>query len=193
MARITDQKKIERLKVSTMKLVAENGYGGASAALITTDAKVASGYFYLHYKGKYELVNSLLSEIYQDVANKLNELISEGSSFDILIENVINYFCDMANNEPVKIKFFQVLSNDYRFKLEDDIRNSMFEMIEKIMNIGSNEGLLDTKLTREDIFLHLVINTIQHINQCFKYSTSKTFFSKKDRMHMLYLVNKTLK
>lgn len=58
MARITDVNRIKRLKDSTMKLVVENGFGGASAAMIAIDAKVASGYFYMHYKGKYEMVNS---------------------------------------------------------------------------------------------------------------------------------------
>ena len=53
MARITDQNKIQRLKQSTMKLVVEKGFGGASAALISNDAQVASGYFYMHYEGKF--------------------------------------------------------------------------------------------------------------------------------------------
>ena len=193
MARITDQKKLERLKASTMKLVAQKGYGGASAVLIAADAKVATGYFYLHYKGKYELVNSLLSDIYLDVANKLNELINEGSSFDVLIENLINYYFDMANKEPVRIKFFYVLSNDYQFRLDNEIRNSIFEFIGKIMKIGFNEGLLDKELSKEDMFLYLVINVIQHINQRFKHGSPNTKFTKEDRAHMLYLVNKIIK
>ena len=40
MARITDLKRIERLKQSTMKLVVEKGFGGASAILIAKDAAV---------------------------------------------------------------------------------------------------------------------------------------------------------
>ena len=56
MARIIDTEKIERLKEATMKLVVEHGYGGASAALIAKEAKVAAGYFYMHYSGKYEMV-----------------------------------------------------------------------------------------------------------------------------------------
>ena len=193
MARITDQKKLERLKVSTMKMVAQKGYGGASAVSIAADAKVATGYFYLHYKGKYELVNSLLSDIYIDVAAKLNELINEGSSFDVLIENLVNYFFDMANKEPVKVKFFYVMSNDYQFKLEAETWESIYEFIGKIMSIGYKEGLLDSKLTKENMFLYLVINIIQHINQRFKHGSSRTKFTQEDREHMLYLVNKIIK
>lgn len=193
MARITDQKKLERLKSSTMKLVSQKGYGGASAVLIAADAKVATGYFYLHYKGKYELVNSLLADIYKDVASKLDELISDGSTFDVLIENIVNYLFDLANKEPVKVKFFHVISNDYRFKIDDDIRNSIYDFVEKIMNIGLQEELLDEEITKEDMFVFLVINVIQYINQRFKHTSSSAKFTKLDRVHMLYLVNKIIK
>lgn len=193
MARITDTNKIERLKVSTMKLVAENGYGGASAALIAKDAEVAVGYFYLHYKGKYALVNSLLSGIYNEFATKLNELINEGSSFDALIENIIDFYIDLANTEPVKLKFFHVISNDYRFKLDPDIRDSIFSLINSIVKIGQKEDALDKNLTIDDLYMYLVINIIQHINQRFKHSDAFYTFKKSDKDHIVYLVNKILK
>lgn len=193
MARITDQKRLERLKVSTMKLVAQKGYGGASAVLIAADAKVANGYFYLHFKGKYELVNSLLTEVYQEVANKLDELIKEGSSFNVLIDSLVNYFFSMANKEPVKAKFFYVLSNDYQFKLDQRIKASIFELIQTVMNIGYEEGKLDKKLSPEDLYLFLVLNIIQFINQRFKNSSSRVKFTKADEEHIIYLINKILK
>ncbi len=193
MARVTDTNKIERLKVSTMKLVAEHGYGGASAALIAKDAKVAAGYFYLHYKGKYELVNSLLSDIYHEVADKLNELINEGSSLDILIENIVDFFIKVANNEPVKLKFFYAISNDYRFKIDPDIKIKIYSLLTSIMQLGHKEGTLDKKLTIDDIYVYLVININQHINQRFKHLDTPYKFSKSDKEHLVYLVNKILK
>ena len=193
MARITDENKIERLKVATMKLVAENGYGGASAALIATNAKVSTGYFYRHYKGKYELVNSLLLEVYREVADKLDELIQEGSSFHTLIASLVNYFFRMANKEPVKAKFFYVLTSDYQFKSDHEVKSSIFEYIQKVMDIGHKSGQLDEKLSQEDIYLVLLINTIQFINQQFKNSTTKVKFTKTDEEHLLYLINKILK
>lgn len=193
MARITDQNKLERLKVSTMKLVAEKGYGGASAVLIAADAKVATGYFYLHYHGKYEMVNALLSEVYLEVANKLDELIKKGSSFSELIKSIVSYFFSMANKEPVKAKFFHVISNDYRFKVDQEIKESIFNYIQKIMDVGLINYELDSKLIQEDMFLFLLINTIQYINQRFKNSTSAVEFTKIDEEHLLYMINKILK
>lgn len=193
MARITDTKKLERLKESTMKLVANNGYGGASAMSIALDAKVSTGYFYMHYKGKYEMVNTLLLEFYEEVANKLDELINNGSSFDLLIENLVSFFISMANKEPIKTKFFYVVSSDYRFKTEHEIKASVFDYIEKVMSIGHNDGVLDKELTPGDIYLFLVINTFQFINQRFKDESIKVTFTEDDEKHLLYLINKILK
>lgn len=193
MARITDQKKIERLRNSTMKLVAEKGYGGASAVLIALDAKVATGYFYRHYVGKYELVNTLLSEVYQEVANKLDELIQQGSSFNTLIANTIEYFIDMANKEPIKSKFFYVLSSDYSFRLDPEMKTSIFGYLNKIMEIGHQSGELDKNVCAEDLFLFMLINTIQYINQKFKNSGKKIRLTQSDQDHLLYLLNKLFK
>ena len=88
MARITDQRKIERLKYSTMKLVVERGFGGASVALIAKEANVASGYFYLHYISKYEMVNSILQEVYSEVFGRFDEFIQHDFAFFETIENM---------------------------------------------------------------------------------------------------------
>ena len=193
MARITDTKKLERLKNSTMKLVAQKGFGGASAVSIAADAKVATGYFYLHYNGKYELVNALLTEVYQEVANKLDELTNEGHPLKVLVDSLIGYFFDMANKEPVKIKFFYVLSNDYRFKLDKNIKASIFKLVQKFMDIGYKAEELDKNLTQEDIYLFLVLNTIQYINQKFKNTSTRVKFKDTDKQHLNYLLNKILK
>ncbi len=192
MARITDHNKLERLKQSTMKLVAAKGYGGASALSIALDAKVSTGYFYMHYKGKYELVNSLLLDFYEEIVNKLDELINKGYSFKLLIENLVDYFITLANNEPVKTKFFYVLSSNYRFKTEHEIKKLIFDYIKKLMNMGYKEGVLDKNLLPEDIYLFLLINTFQFINQRFKNDSEKVYFSKEDERHLLYLINKIL-
>jgi len=192
MARITDQNRIERLKQSTMKLVVENGFGGASAVLIASDAKVAAGYFYMHYKGKYEMVNSLLQEVYQGIITKLEELVENGSTFNEIVENLIKYFFNMANTEPMKVKFLYVLSNDYSFVIDPEVRNNSFQFIKRVKELGYSAGMLDTKITEEDIYLFLVVNTIQFINQRFKNFPESGLFSQADEDHLLYLIHKIL-
>ncbi len=192
MARITDQNKIERLKQSTMKLVVEKGFGGASAALIASDAKVASGYFYMHYKGKYEMVNAILQEVYQEVFGKLEELIEHDTPFAETIEKLIRHFVRIANAEPIKFKFLYVLTNDYNFIIDSQIRENTLKLIEKLREIGLTCGFLNKSLSIDDLYLILVITTMQYINQIYKYS-EQDVITEEDIKHLLHLFIKFLK
>ncbi|MCW0484597.1 TetR/AcrR family transcriptional regulator [Gaoshiqia sediminis] len=192
MARITDQNKVERLKQSTMKLVVEYGFGGASAALIAKDAKVASGYFYMHYKGKYEMVNAILQEVYLEVFSKFDELIKEDTPFGKIIEKMVRHFVDIANSEPIKVKFLYVLTNDYNFVIDNDLRQKNLRFIETIRTVGINSGSLDKQLTVEDLYLILFIMTTQFINQKYKYAEQEQI-TEDDTSHLLNLFLKILK
>lgn len=193
MARITDQNRIERLKQSTMKLVVENGFGGASASLIARDAEVASGYFYMHYKGKYEMVNALLHDVYQEVVLKFEELTNNGSTFNDIIENMIRHFFALANAEPIKLQFLYVLSNDYSFVIDKEMHDNIFKIIGVLVFDGHSSGQLDKNVTASDLYLFVIINTIQYINQCYKNAGKPIIFKKKDEDHLIYLTNKILR
>lgn len=193
-ARITDQKKIERLKQSTMKLVVEHGFGGASAALIAKDAQVASGYFYMHYKGKYEMVNSILQEVYQEVFCKFEEFIQQGASFTDTIEKMVRHFLGIANSEPIKVKFLYVLTSDYSFVIDQKTHDNTYDIIGKLKELGHASQSLDEAITAEDLYLILFINTIQYINQRYKSNNKKNvIISNEDVEHLIYLFNKFLK
>ncbi len=193
MARITDQNKIERLKHSTMKLVVENGFGGASAALIAKDANVASGYFYLHYKGKYEMVNAILQEVYQEVFEKFDQLQNEALSFSDTIDKMVHHFVRIANTEPIKVKFLYVLTSDYSFVIDPHIRESTFKFISRLREFGRTSGTLDEAITDDDLYLILFINTIQFINQRYKNKPKGSSISEADVEHLLYLFNKLIR
>ena len=193
MARITDQNRIERLKQSTMKLVVEHGFGGASASLIAKDAKVASGYFYMHYKGKYEMVNALLQDVYQEVVQKFEELTSNDSTFSNIIEKMIRHFFSMANAEPIKLKFLYVLTNDYNFVIDEEMHSNIFKIINVLVFDGYSSGELDKEINQSDLYLMVIVNTIQYINQYYKNSARPVIFKKKDEDHLIYLINKVLK
>lgn len=193
MARIADYTKLDRLKASTMKLVVENGFGGASVAMIAKDAKVASGYFYLHYHGKYEMVNSLLHAVYDEVIGNLRNLMVNDSSFNEIIESMISYFFIMANTNPIKIKFLYVLTNDYSFKIDGQVRKKTYGIIHKVKEKGHITNELDKKITADDLYLVIVINTIQFINQKFKNSLVEIELTNSDKDHLLYLIQKTIK
>ncbi|AHW61603.1 transcriptional regulator, TetR family [Draconibacterium orientale] len=192
MARITDQTKIERLKQSTMKLVVDNGFGGASVALISKDAQVASGYFYMHYKGKYELVNAILQEVYSEVFGMFEKLIEQGEPFHVTIENIIRHFVELANKEPIRVKFLYVLTNDYNFVIDKHIQENTQMLLEKLMEMGRSRNELDKTLIVSDLYLILIITTIQFINQKYKYN-DENIIAEEDIKHLLKLIFKFLK
>ncbi|WP_297098161.1 TetR/AcrR family transcriptional regulator [uncultured Draconibacterium sp.] len=192
MARITDQTKIERLKQSTMKLVVDNGFGGASVALISKDAQVASGYFYMHYKGKYELVNAILQEVYGEVFGFFETLIVPEKPVLETIENLIRHFVQYANEEPIRVKFLYVLTNDYTFIIDQEIHENTLKLIDKLLQIGRSNGTFDDELTVSDLYLVLVLLTIQFINQKYKHGQQETI-TESDIQHLLKMIFKFLK
>ncbi|WP_319499784.1 TetR family transcriptional regulator [uncultured Draconibacterium sp.] len=192
MARTTDQTKIERLKQSTMKMVVENGFGGASVALISKDAQVASGYFYMHYKGKYELVNTILQEVYSEVFGMFEKLIEQCKPFHETIENIIRHFVELANKEPIRVKFLYVLTNDYNFVIDKHIQENTQMLLEKLMELGRSGNDLDKTLIVSDLYLILIITTIQFINQKYR-NNDRDIIDEEDIKHLLKLIFKFLK
>ena len=192
MARITDQTKIERLKQSTMKMVVDYGFGGASVALISKDAHVASGYFYMHYKGKYELVNTILQEVYSEVFGFFETLIVPEKPVLETIENLIRHFVQYANEQPIRVKFLYVLTNDYTFIIDQEIHENTLKLIDKLLQIGRANATFDKELTVSDLYLVLVLLTIQFINQKYKYN-DRDIISEDDIQHLLKLIFKFLK
>lgn len=176
-----------------MKLVVEHGFGGASASLIAKDAKVASGYFYMHYKGKYEMVNALLQDVYLEVIQKFEELTSDESTFNDIIETMIRHFFSMANADPIKLKFLYVLSNDYSFVIDPKMHENIYKILNVLVFDGHTSGQLDKQINQSDLYLIVVINTIQYINQYYKNSKKKVVFSKEDENHLVYLTKKILR
>ena len=191
MARITDQNKIQRLKQSTMKLVVEKGFGRASAALISKDAQVASGYFYMHYEGKYEMVNSILHEVYNEVLVRFEDLVQHGYSFWETVEKIARHFIDIANTEPVKIKFLYVLTNDYSFVLDKEIKKNTYRIINRLREMGHESGDLDKNISDDDLYLIMLATIFQYINLHFK--RNETRIQEKETQHLLYLIRKLLK
>ena len=96
----------------------------------------------------------------------------------------------MANNEPVKLKFLYVLTNDYSFILDREIHDVTYNLIVRLKEMGHATGELDKEVESDDLYLILFINTIQFINQRFKKQTNKTKLTQSDEKHLLYLINK---
>lgn len=193
MARITDSNRIKRLKESTMRLIAEKGFGGASAAMIALDAHVAAGYFYMHYKGKYEMVNTLLQEVFQEAVFKLEEYLEGSHTFNQVVDEIIGHIFIMASTDPVKLKFLYVLSNDYSFVIDHETRQKVFGFLARMIELGKSDHSIDPRLTVHDLYLLVLVTTIQFINLRFKFQPESPAISLEEKEHLRYMIQKVLK
>jgi len=99
--------KKEAILKSVLKLVNRAGFYHLNMKDIASEANVAAGTIYLHFKGKEELINAL----YQMVVSDFNEFVIQG------------YHADL----PLKDNFFRMLENAIDFFLEDTDRFSFIE------------------------------------------------------------------
>ncbi|MBK6285485.1 MAG: hypothetical protein IPF54_25000 [Draconibacterium sp.] len=99
----------------------------------------------------------------------------------------------MANNDPVKLKFLYVLTHDYSFVIDKEMRENINMLIQNIKEQGHASGELDKMLNEDDIYLCVILNTVQFINQQYKKSSKDIIFKKKDEDHLIYLTRKLLK
>lgn len=164
MARLIDETKIERIKEATIHMVVSKGFGNASISEIARKAGVAEGYLYNFYKGKTELVETLLHQHIKELTDKLESLLARELTVPEIMEQFIRELFVTANKNPEKLKFLYVLMNDYNFKVQDEQREKIFQLCKQV-----KERALLCKGNRQDIdeeeiYLIGVTYPIQFIN-----------------------------
>lgn len=192
MARLIDEQKIERIKQSTIQMIVNHGYGGASINKIAQKAGVAEGYLYRFYKSKNELVNRLLYDSVDDIINHIETIsIKKEQIWDVFI-SVINKLIDITKKEPDKIKFIFVLMHDYNFNLTEIQRNRIISVCEKIKELGIREGEFHDFVTTEQIYLLGVNLPIQLINLRLKNFFLNSELSNDETQLLLNIIQKSL-
>ncbi len=139
------------------------------------------------------MVNTIFQEVYQEFIILFEELEPDHAPFIESIETIIHRFVNLANTEPIKVKFLYVLTNDYSFVIDPNIRENNFQVINRLKERGQKSNSLDPRITEDDLYLILFINSLQFINQRFKKSQKEVIISESDEKHLFYLINKFLK
>jgi len=91
------EQKRQALLQAALDLFAENGFNGASTALIAKRAGVASGTLFFHFKNKEELIHSLFNEVRENI------------DFEVLK--------DVPADLPIRERLSRMLSNLLRYFL----------------------------------------------------------------------------
>ena len=164
MARIIDDNKIQRIKDTTIELVVQNGYGGASISTIARKAGVAEGYLYRFYSSKQELVTELLNSKVALLLEKLDSLLNTYSSIKEVMSELITELFRMGTESPEVIRFIYVLMHDYSFQISELQRSNIKGLIEKVISIGVHNGEISPEIRAEEAYGMVIIYPIEFIN-----------------------------
>jgi TetR/AcrR family transcriptional regulator, repressor of fatR-cypB operon len=186
MARLIDTSKIESIKLATLHLVVEKGYGGASIAEIAKRADVAEGYLYRFYKSKYDLVSDLLFQSIKEIMDELDALLSaKNITVKMLIKKLIQKFFKEAYENPEKVKFLFVLMHDYNFSIVEEQRTRVAGICKKVKELGLVTNEIRKEITEEDVYLIAVSMPIQFINLRFKKIFTESALDEKELKRLL--------
>ncbi|OHX65745.1 TetR/AcrR family transcriptional regulator [Flammeovirga pacifica] len=149
MAKSIDETKLQRIKEATIEMVVSKGYGGASVSSIAKKAQVADGYLYRHYPSKAALVQSLYHSNIEYFRNLIFKYMEE---YDTL-EAVIYHFCveifNLANDNPSRAKFINMLMNDYTFLMSKEMVLKIPESSKRMVERGYNTGEIQKDINVE--------------------------------------------
>jgi AcrR family transcriptional regulator len=169
MARQINYEKLKAVKESTMALVAEQGTQKATISEVAKHAGVSAGYLYTHFESKEALINQLIHETYDEIYEMLIANSKRPASIKDKIRGFIKEFMGMAQREPVKAKFLISLAHDERFIKEFIMEDphGVFEIAEKVLSIGKEEGFIRKELTAEELLLVMLNLPISSMYYCF--------------------------
>jgi AcrR family transcriptional regulator len=185
MARLIDETKIERIRNTTIEMVVNKGFGGASISEIAKKAGVAEGYLYRYYKGKTELVDDLLFSNLNELIDKLEELLGDLHSVKDIFEQLIRVLFEIANKYPGRVKFLFVLMHDYNFTLQDTQRKRILDLCKRVKEKGLITKEIKKTIDEEEIFLLGFTYPIEFINLRFKNLFNRTALGEKEIQKVL--------
>jgi AcrR family transcriptional regulator len=185
MARLIDETKIERIRNTTVEMVVNKGFGGASISEIAKKAGVAEGYLYRYYKGKTELVDDLLFSNLNELINNMEEFLDDLHSIKDIFEQLIRVLFEIANKYPERVKFLFVLMHDYNFSLQSDQRNRIIDLCKRLKEKGLITKEINNTIDEEEIFLLGFTYPIEFINLRFKSLFNRTALGEKEIQRVL--------
>lgn len=177
MARITDPDKLNRIKESTMNLIVRNGYSGITIAAIASEAQVSAGYLYRHFKGKDELISSLVLENFETLQSTVSRLLEESMDITTVVQYYFRALFEIANTDPTKARFISILYRDSRFR-QDAQDKSILKIpaiAERILLKGQKTGEINSRTTVPEIMLFLLNLPIDYIFQRLEEKHQKPF------------------
>lgn len=139
---------LEQLKIVSLKYFSQNGYEGASLAMIADDVGIKKQSIYTHFKGKDELFLQLCRDAYEDEVRFVVNFIKSNTDrpikeflFDFLLQCIDRYEKYDSTKFWIRTAFYppihlnnQVMENVYGYL--DELEELLLPVIEKVMSEG---------------------------------------------------------
>ena len=106
-----------KIKKALIETINEKGFGNLTVSDITERAGINRGTFYIHYKGKQDLLNQLEENIYADIIKLFHEngTISSATSYEDLNEQFFQKFSAYIYGERYCIIAMALVNGDPMF------------------------------------------------------------------------------
>jgi AcrR family transcriptional regulator len=193
MARLIDETKMERINQAAISLIVERGYGGASISAIAKKAEVADGYLYRFHKSKLDLANHLLYLKISILIDKMEELLKTSESVQPIISGFIKTLFEIAQKNPIDVKFMYVLMHDYSFRIPESQRNTIGSLLSSVLQLGHDSKEIAPDVREEEIYNLCITYPIVFLNQRFKNFFGRSSTNKNDKQHIIDFAIKALK
>jgi len=148
--------KKERLLKAGAELFAQKGYHSATIEEITRRADVAKGTFYLYFKDKKELMNSILkwlSKRHEESAQKLNSIKCPRERIRKYIENEIRFYEENASFARLNINVLGMVDPSFP-DWYMNIQKRHVSFLKNAVEEGCRKGIFAVKDTfRAAVFL----------------------------------------
>ncbi len=151
--RIKDYSKIDIIFKSTLRLIRNVGFVGATMAKIAKESKMATGTLYIYFKNKDELINAL----YHDIERSSSKRFFAGLNLDQPTMQCLkkvwgNYLKHRIEYHEVSVFLEHYYYSSYITETQKKTAEEMKSPVYELINRGKEEGVINNTLDTEMIF-----------------------------------------
>jgi AcrR family transcriptional regulator len=145
-------------------VVGEQGYAGASIALITQRAGLAQGTFYLYFESREDLFNQLLPEVGQELLDFLGERVHGAKDIFEIEERAFRASCEFLATHP---GFYRILNEAEAAApkaYEQHFNNVAKRYLQALRRAHADGGLKGYSEREIEVLVYMLMGARSYIN-----------------------------
>lgn len=149
---------------SAEKLFAQYGFDSVNVDDIVTDAGVAKGSFYVHFKTKDTLIAEIIKDYvikadfdYQTYLESLSQDVPVEEIMIKLVEKIAEVLIDTIGYENMKNLYKVQITRDIDAKAVMDYNRNLYTLFQGVIEKGIAQNIFINELTAQDITKHMIL------------------------------------